>query len=192
MNRDQIMDTYQQQLDRIQGNRAYSDRAKQILAAKAYTAATNALSKLRDDEVAAIDDRREFLYRRMFGRHDSADAQTVIARRDANDRAAKLDNPRVAEQQLRDALRQGDTTMAQAIAEHAASMQWGDVLGAYGDTRPGFREVAEEYRDLTAVRSSDQWSFMHTAQYIAPPPSNLGTMSEAQIAGLAAEDMEAA
>ncbi|MGY3845273.1 hypothetical protein ACWV2X_08515 [Streptomyces hydrogenans] len=192
MNRDQIMDTYQQQLDRIQSNRAYSDRAKQVLAAKAYTAASSALAKLRDDEVTAIDNRREFLYRRMFGRHDSADAQTVIARRDANDRAAKLDNPRVAEQQLRDALRQGDTTMAQAIAEHAAGMQWGDVLGAYGDTRPGFREVVEEYSDLTATRSSDQWGFMHTVQHVAPTPSNLGNMSEAQIASLAAEELGAA
>ncbi|MEW2253718.1 hypothetical protein [Streptomyces sp. NPDC047869] len=189
MTRDQILATYNAKLSRIESSRTYSDHAKRVLAAKAYTEAQGAMDRLRQQEVDAIEGRREALQRKMFGRENAADAQTVIARRDANDRAAKLDNPRVAAEQLQTALREGDTTMAQAIAQQAAAWDWSDVLNTYADTRPGFREAAQEYNSLPQTRSSD-WSVRHGFAHVAPLPSILGNASIAQVQGYAEQSLD--
>ncbi|MFD6172066.1 hypothetical protein [Streptomyces coeruleorubidus] len=192
MDREQILTAYNRQLESIDSNRTYSDHAKRVMAAKAYTAAQDALENLRQQEIKAVNDRRESLHRKMFGRENVADAQTVIARRDANDRAAQLDNPRLASEQLQTALRQGDTTMAQAIAQRAADWGWSDVLDAYAETRPGFREAAEEFNTLPDTSGSSDWSIHHSFAHVAPLPSICGHLSEAQVRGYAAEDLDGA
>ncbi|GAA3037050.1 hypothetical protein [Streptomyces glomeratus] len=189
MTRDQIIAAYNAKLSRIQASRTYSDHAKKVMAAKAYTEAQGAMDKLRQQEVDAIEGRREALQRKMFGRDNVADAQTVIARRDANDRAAKLDNPRLAAEQLQTALREGDTTMAQAIAQRANEWGWSDVLGTYADTRPGFREAAEEYNSLPQTSGSD-WSVHHSFAHVAPLPSILGNANMAQVLGYAEQSLD--
>ncbi|MFD3530505.1 hypothetical protein [Streptomyces sp. NPDC058664] len=192
MNREQIMVRYQQEIARIEGSNVYSSHAKQVMAAKTWKAAQSEMEKLRQGEVDAIRGRREQLQRKMFGRENAADAQTVIARRDANDRVAKLDNPRVAADQLRDAIRQGDHTMAQALAQHAASMQWDGVLEAYADYQPGFRDHVTEYNELPDPDQATQWSISHGFAHVVPTPGILGNLSTTHISGLAEQDLEAA
>lgn len=189
MTREQILTAYNTKLSRIENSRTYSDHAKRVMSAKAYKEAQGALDRLRQQEVDAIEGRREALHRKMFGRENVADAQTVIARRDANDRAAKLDNPRVAAEQLQTALRQGDTTMAQAIAQQAADWGWSDVLNAYADTRPGFREAAQEYNELPQTKGTD-WSVRHGFAHVAPLPSILGNANMAQVQGYAEQSLD--
>lgn len=190
MNREQIFDNYNRQIERIEASRVYSDHAKKVMAAKAYTAAQGALEELRQQEVKAIEGRREQLQRKMFGRENTADAQTVIARREANDRAAKLDNPRVAAEQLRTAVRQGDHTMAQAIAQQAATFNWSDVLEAYADHQPGFRENVEEFNQLPDTSGGSNWGLQHGLSHVLPMPSILGHVSPAQAHGYAEQDLE--
>jgi hypothetical protein len=190
MDREQILTAYQRQLERIESNRTYNDHAKRVMAAKAYTAAQDALEALRRQEVQAVDGRREALHRKMFGREDAADAQTVIARRDANDRAAQIDNPRFAAEQLQTALRQGDTTMAQAIAQRAADWGWSDVLDTYADNRPGFREAAEEFNALPDTSGSSDWSIHHAFAHVAPLPPILGNANLAQVQGYAQQSLD--
>lgn len=192
MNREQIQDNYSRQIERIENSRAYSDHAKRVLAAKAYQQAQDAMEALRQEEIQAVKSRREQLQRKMFGRENSADAQTVIARRDANDRVAQIDNPRVAAEKLQDALRQGDTTMAQALAQHAAGWGWGDVLSAYADQTPGFRQHAEEYNALPDTSPNSDWAVHHTFAHVIAPPSVIGDAAPHQIEQLAAQELEAA
>lgn len=186
-----IHDTYRAQLARIESNRTYSDHAKRVLSAKAYKQAAEQLDTLRQAEVDDLVRQRAALQRRMFGQAGTADAQTVIARRDANDRAAKLDDPRIATEALQRAEMEGDTLMAQAIATRAAQHGWGDVLGAYATDRPGFADAANEFNELP---DPDDWQFKfrHTGQFIAPAPSSLANANPGEVDRLAAEDLEAA
>jgi hypothetical protein len=190
MTRDQILAAYQRKLDRIESSRTYSDHAKRVMSAKAYKEAQGALEQLRQAEVDSINTRRSQLQRRMFGHQGTADAQTVIARRDANDRAAKLDNPRVAAEMLQTAQMEGDTLMAQAIATRAAQAGWGDVLGAYSADRPGFQQAVEEYNSLPNP-DDWQWKFQHTGQFLAGTPRALYDASASEIERLAQVDLDA-
>ncbi|MEV5420279.1 hypothetical protein [Streptomyces albogriseolus] len=190
MNREQILHAYTAKLKQIDSSRTYSDHAKRVMAAKAYKEAQGALDQLRQAEVDSLTTRRSQLQRRMFGHQGSADANTVIARRDANDRAAKLEDPRVAQEALQAAQMEGDDLMAQAIAARAAQYGWGDVLGSYAGSRPGFKEAAEEYSGLPDP-DNWQWKFHHTGQFMAGPPSNLHDAQPHEIDRLAAVDLDA-
>ncbi|MBT2488794.1 hypothetical protein J7E96_09715 [Streptomyces sp. ISL-96] len=192
MNREQIQDNYARQIERIENNRTYSEHAKRVMAAKVYQQSQTAMEQLRQQEIQAINNRREQLHRKMFGRENSADAQTVIARRDANDRAAQIDNPRIAAEKLQEALRQGDHTMAQALAQHAAGWGWSDVLTAYGDSQPGFREHVEEYNQLPDTSGSSDWAVHHTFAHVVVPPNVISDAAPHQIEHLAAQELEAA
>lgn len=191
MNAQQIHDNYAAQLQRIEGNRTYSAHAKQVLAAKAYKTAQAQLEEARQAEVDDINRQRAALERRMFGQQGNADANTVIARRDANDRAAKLEDPQTAADALKRAQMEGDNLMAQAIAAQAAQSGWGDVLGTYAADRPGFAEYAQEYNQLPDT-SDMEWNFRHTGQFIPAAPASLGTASSAEVERLAQQELEAA
>lgn len=192
MNRDQIQDNYARQIERIQGSKVYSDHAKKVMAAKVYQQAQDALEQIRQSEIQAINSRREQLQRKMFGRENTADAQTVIARRDANDRAAQIDNPRIAAEQLQTAIRQGDHTMAQALAQHAADFRWNDVLDAYAAYQPGFRETAQEFNQLPDTTPGSEWNIHHSFSHVASPPDVLANVPAHQIPALAEQELEAA
>ncbi|MFC8491216.1 hypothetical protein ACFUJU_10495 [Streptomyces sp. NPDC057235] len=170
MNRDQLIATYEQQLNRIQGNRMYSDHAKKVLSAQAYKKAQEGLETLRQAELDSLARQRTQLQRRMFGTtSSSSDPNAVIARRDANDRAARLDDPREAATALQRAERDGDTVLAQAIAARASEWGWTDVLDTYAADRPGFVRDVEEWNALPDAEDIG-WKLGHTAQFIAPTP----------------------
>ncbi|MFC7973900.1 hypothetical protein ACFUT3_01370 [Streptomyces cinereoruber] len=170
MNRDQLISTYQQQLARIQGNRMYSDHAKKVLSAQAYKKAQDALETLRQAELDGLARQRTQLQRRMFGATSTvSDPSAVVSRRDAADRAAKLDDPREAATALQRAERDGDTVLAQAIAARASEWGWTDVLDTYAADRPGFVRDVEEWNALPDTDDIG-WKLGHTAQFIAPTP----------------------
>jgi hypothetical protein len=189
MDRDQIIASYEQQLTRIEASRAYSDQAKRIMAAKAYTAAQSAMNQLRDSTLQQLRSRRQDVRRRMYGHTDTSDAQTLMARRDAAQKAAELDNPRIAREELQEALAQGDSIMARAIAARADEWGWNDVLDTYAETRPDFRRLAEEFNTTPNPDDAD-WRFRHNFAHVVAPPNLLGQMQEHQIAALAGQDIE--
>ncbi|MFJ7590105.1 hypothetical protein ACIQZO_22510 [Streptomyces sp. NPDC097617] len=191
MNAEQIRERYQQQLDRIQSNRAYSDHARQVLAAKAWSQASQQLEHVRQAELADLASRREQLDRKMFGSTSNADPGTVLARRDAADRAAAIDNPRIAAETLARANRDGDHTLAQAVAAHANGWGWTDVVDQHAANTPGFGEAAQEWNGLPGT-GDDFWETKHAMQFLLPKPGGLDRLSDAQAHALADEDMEAA
>ncbi|WP_405426375.1 hypothetical protein [Streptomyces erythrochromogenes] len=191
MNTEQIRAAYQQQLDRIQNNRAYSDHARQVLAAKAWSQASQQLEQVRQTELAELAGRRDRLNRKMFGSTSSSDPGTVLARRDAADRAAALDNPRIASDMLERAERDGDRTLAQAVAAHANTYGWTDIVDQYAAGNPEFAEAAREWNALPGT--GDQfWETKHAMSFLLTKPSGLDRLSDGQAHALAAEDMEAA
>ncbi|MFD4135544.1 hypothetical protein [Streptomyces goshikiensis] len=194
MNAEQIRATYQQQLNRIQNHRAYSDHARQVLAAKAWSHASQQLEQVRQAELAHLASRRDQLNRKMFGSAGSAgsaDPGTVLARRDAADRAAAIDNPRIAASMLERAARDGDRTLAQAVAAHANTYGWTEVVNQYAADNPSFAEAAQEWNSLPGT-GDDFWETKHGMNFLLAKPGSIDRLSDSQAHALAAEDMEAA
>ncbi|WP_037870315.1 hypothetical protein [Streptomyces sp. SPB074] len=189
MTRDQIMNAYTAQLARIQGSNTYSDHAKRVMAAKAFKSTEQQLETLRAGEEKALRDRRASLQRSMFGASGNQDPSNVIARRDANDRAAKLEDPRAAAEALARAEMEGDTTMSQAIATRAAQYGWGDVLSSYTSTRPGFQRAAEEFNGLPDPDDTE-FRFRHSAQYYLPMPPSLDGSRPGEVERLAQTSLD--
>lgn len=186
-----IHESYAAQLDRIQNSRVYSEHAKQVYAAKLYKQTQEQLEAARTGEVEELRKRRAGLQRRMFGHDGTADPQTVIARRDANDRAAKLDSPHAATEALQRAEMEGDDVMARAIVATAAQYGWNDVLTAYAAPRPGFTAAAQELNELPDPDNTE-WRLRHTAQFMLPAPPALVGVHPWEIDRLAQQDVEAA
>ncbi|MER5312903.1 hypothetical protein ABT034_34605 [Streptomyces sp. NPDC002773] len=190
MSRDQIMNAYQQQLGRIQGNRMYSDHAKKVLSAQAYKKAQGDLETLRQAELDSAARQRTQLQRRMFGTTSSiSDPGAVIARRDANDRAAKLEDPREAATALERAERDGDTVLAQAIAARASEWGWTDILDTYAADRPGFVRDVEEWNSMPDTEDI-AWKLGHTALFIAPTPPGFDSSNPGAIDWYAQQNLD--
>ncbi|MFI5670470.1 hypothetical protein [Streptomyces sp. NPDC051704] len=191
MSIEQIHDSYHRQVERIQSNRAYSEHAKQVLYAKAWTQAAAKLEQLRQSEITQVATRREQLNRKMFGHDGTADPNTAILRRDANDRASKLDTPRAAAEALEVADRDGDRTLAQAVAARACDYGWTEVIDQYVALNPAFGEAAKEWNSLPGT-GDPLWEARHAANFYLSKPAPIEGMRDGQVQAMAAEDMEAA
>ena len=171
-------------VDRIRGQRSLSDEAKRIGVARAYREARDTINSMRQAETDRIEGARTKLSRQLFGHVGEADAQTVIIRRDAADRAAKLTNRVDADRALKLAEANGDSHMAQAIAAHAQAHMWGEVVGTYLASRPQATAAAEELSSLPDT-SDPGWRMGQAITYSLMRPSELEGISEYQVDALA-------
>lgn len=169
---------------RINSRQALSSQAKQIAIARAYRDARNQIQAASQAIVDQVTSERTRLARKLFGYEGEADPQTVIVRRDAADRAAKLDSPEAAERALHMAEANGDTYMAQAIAGHANAHMWTGVVGTYLDARPEAGQAAEQLRSLPDP-DDGVWKMQQAMTYSVMPPQELGGMPDYQVDRLA-------
>nr|WSX52209.1 hypothetical protein OG409_26735 [Streptomyces sp. NBC_00974] len=188
MNPSEIRENLDRKVQHIRGLKNPSARAKQTMIARAYLEARNALDSLKEQEIAQIGRQRQQLDRKLFGTNGfSPDPNAVIARRDANDRAAKLDTPRDAEHALRRAEREGDRIMAKAIAAKAAEYSgdpaWLGVLNTYVEGKP---EEAATLQALVDLPDTDDgvWQISKAMEYGLATPSDLGDQMPEGLAAL--------
>ena len=111
-------------------------------------------------------------------------ASWAISRRDAGDRAAKIDQPTEAASLLARAERSNDEPLARAIAERAYEMGWVDVANQFLETRPHLDEQFTELWSQTKPSLSDT---IHDSFQLEIKPEELGGMSNYEIDRLAAE-----
>lgn len=207
------MEQVHAQLDKelrdIAAQRAWSDHAKQVATAAAWTRAQDAAQALSEARVKAIADRRRTLERKAFGHPGNVDGQTALSRRDAADRAAMIEDPAEALTLLKRCGRSGDEHLAQAIAAHAMDYastsvdantprekRWSTVVESYAAERPEVAEVLQEMSDLPLVDNDRRTSrgvqdrFAHAGHFLVPTPSSLSRMDEHKIRTLAASEPE--
>lgn len=172
------------EVERINGRRSLSDEAKRIAIARAYRDARNQIQAAGQAVLDQVHNERARLSRKLFGYEGDADPNTVVVRRDAADRAAKLDSPEAAQRALQMAEMNGDQYLAQAIAGQANANMWHDVVGSYLDARPEAGEAAAQLRDLPDP-SDGVWRMQHAMTYSVMPPQELGGMPDYQVDRLA-------
>ncbi|MEU7726134.1 hypothetical protein AB0B78_12935 [Streptomyces sp. NPDC040724] len=187
MNAEEIRQNLDSAIRRINGLQNPSARAKQTMIARAYLEARGALDQLREQEEQQIGRERTKLDRKLFGTNGfSPDPNAVIARRDANDRAARYSSPAEAIEGMRRAERDGDRFMTKAIAAHAAEMatrgadwpgstapEWSQLVRAYVADKPDDAATLQAIQDLPDT-SDAVWKISKAIEYSVPAPSELG------------------
>lgn len=179
-----LQDRLAQQVAQINSRRSLSTEAKRIAIAKAYREARDQITAAGQAVLDQVNSERARLSRKLFGYEGTADAQTVIVRRDAADRAAKLTDPTEAQRAMERAEANGDIHLAQAIAGVAQANMWNDVVVSYLDAHPEAGEAAQQLRDLPDPNDG-AWRFTHAMTYSVMQPQELGGIPEYQVDRLA-------
>jgi hypothetical protein len=179
-----LQENFARQVEQINGRRSLSDEAKRIAIARAYRDTRNQISAAGQAVLDQVTSERARLSRKLFGHEGDADPNTVIVRRDAADRAAKLTEPHEAQRALERAEVHGDVHLAQAIAAHAQAHMWGDVVSSWLTSHPEAGETAQQL-DALPDPSDGVWRMQHAMTYSVMQPAELGGMSDYQVNALA-------
>lgn len=171
-------------LDRIEDHRndrmlSSSGRAHRV--SWEYDAAKKRVDRYREKYETQRAKTHSRLARELFGLSEAANSSTVIAHRDAMDRARTLipksgevthyeASVREAQSMLRTAEMSGDKQLAKAIFAVAHEQGWDEVTHAYAETRPGTAEKLAEF-DATAPAQDvfDDWDNLNAFHLIEPP-----------------------
>jgi hypothetical protein len=96
------------------------------------------------------------------------DANSVLLRRDASQRARKIDNEKEALAVLRDAISSGDESLAHAIGYKARQTGWFDVAEAWKAAHPETAGLAEALAFVEDATSGGAFNLSNSMAYAAP------------------------
>ncbi|WP_030323174.1 hypothetical protein [Streptomyces flavochromogenes] len=194
MNADEIRARLTDSTQRINGKRDLTPHAKRVMLARAYVEARDALAELREQETKAVVRERQKLERKLFGTTGfNPDPQLIIAKRDADDRAAKYESPADARRALQRAERDGDTILAKAIASRAADWggdpHWGALVQEYVAERPVEAETLKAMQELPNT-DDGVFKLQQAMRYGLAVPDGLGEAHRHQVDGLAQQPLD--
>lgn len=179
-----LQENFARQVEQINSRRSLSAEAKRIAVARAYRDTRDQVRAAGQAVLDHVTSERAKLTRKLFGHEGDADAQTVIVRRDAADRAAKITEPHEAQAALQRAEANGDVHLAQAIAGQAQANMWSDVVGSWLDAHPEAGETAQQLNQLPDP-SDGVWRMQHAMTYSVVAPDGLGGLSDYQVDAIA-------
>lgn len=125
------------------------------------------LDGIKDDQASYVTGLRAQLEKEFRG-NQPADANSILLRRDASDRARKVSDKREAMEVLNDAIANGDAEMAHAIGNHARNNVWGDVAEAYAAAHPDTADSAAALAFVEANTSGAAYNMANQMTYAAP------------------------
>nr|WP_314844339.1 hypothetical protein [uncultured Microbacterium sp.] len=142
-----IIGNYQRQRDAIRQDRLLSSEGKdqQITAIYAMTAAR--VKELYGKEDKLLADKIESLQRSLVTQLGSGSSD-VIAMRDAEDRADRLEKSSEAARVLERAIRVNDRSLAHAIVRRASDAGWTDVVAQATTAYPSVGETLKDIADV--------------------------------------------
>ncbi len=191
---DQIREQLNAKAERINSQRNLAPHIKQTMIARAYLEAHQQLAELRDAETRAVQRQRQQLERKLFGNNGhSLDPQAAVSRRDAADRAARIETADEALRIMQRADRDGDTTLAKAIASRAADYSgdpvWANVVHAYVAERPSDAEALTEMQQLPNT-DDGVWKLQQAMRYGVLPPAGAEGMDHYQLQAAASRPLD--
>ncbi|MFK4761560.1 hypothetical protein ACI3KS_11545 [Microbacterium sp. ZW T5_45] len=162
-----IKQAYHVKSNAIRQDDRLSDAAKIADQAELKRAVTEQLKSIRDEQEAYISNLKSSIETELRGKQ-ATDANSIMLRRDASDRARKVDDKREAMAVLQDALNNGDDEMAHAIGTRARAKVWLDVAEAWKDAFPSTAGVAEALTWVEDNTTSGTFNLSNSATYSAP------------------------
>lgn len=153
-------------VETIRGSSKYSDEGRRQELAKTLLAYRKQAAALRANTMLGNDSARAKLTTKVFGLDDNADAGSILAFRDAVDRASQLRSGTDLQAMRERATRMGDHLLARAAAGRAFELGIRDVAKEYAEAAG----LDNEYDDLVATPTSGMAS---AALFAVPCPQEL-------------------
>ncbi|NAZ80581.1 hypothetical protein GTR02_01945 [Kineococcus sp. R8] len=182
----------ERQVAKVQANPNLSDAGKARALARLFTQHREELAQLQAEMNGRAAQTARQLERQLFGTSDRDGQQDAISRRDAEDRATQLAaKPAQAQAVMARALRNGDMTLANAIAEVAhtqaqapiGSAGWSEVMDLWLEARP---DAAPQLQELVSVAApSIQDNFIDGALFRPAKPIEIASLTDGVIEALA-------
>lgn len=186
---DQLRERTEQQLGRIAQRRDLTPEAKRTAAARVYKPAVESIQQALEQHIEMVKRHKQQLADKAFGSDRAADPATAMARRQARQMAAAVEDMRDAEQMLRDAKFDGDDNLARAVAAVSFERGWDEVVdvwnedGRHDNAMRGLREIR------TMPDTDDAVWRMNVAQsYAKPMPGILDGLKPHEISRAAEAD----
>lgn len=125
------------------------------------------LKGIRGEQDRYVDGLKATLAKELAG-NQPMDANSIMLRRDASDRARKLDTERDALAALQDAVNDGDESMAHAIGTRARNNGWVNVAEAWQAAHPETAGSAEALDYVESYTGSGAYNLANGAAYATP------------------------
>lgn len=158
----QIQRHTQQEKKNIASDTTLSSEGKEQQSAEAVSIARTRASALRDKEVQLVKDRIRILETQLDAKVGSG-ATDLIAFRDAQERAERVEEKEDASRLMGLALRSNDRTLAHAIFRKSIDRGWRGVIQQFTDENP---ESAEAARDIEVLDQHLKNSWRRTMAYM--------------------------
>jgi len=144
-----------------------SEYAKQTRIEELDNKTRNELDVIRGEQSAYFRTLRGQLERELLGDQPS-DANSVLLRRDAAERARRVADEGEALDVLRDAVRNGDETLAHAVGHRARHAGWADASDAYREAHPDKADSAVALAYVEDYTASGAYNLASQITYSAP------------------------
>lgn len=127
------------------------------------------LDAIREEQEAYVRTKRDNLEREL-PLDQPTDANSVLLRRDAADRARRLADESEAMAVLRNAVRGGGDSLAHAIGNRARQSGWMDALDVYREAHPRSADSAQALAAVEALSTGTGYNLATGITYSAPEP----------------------
>ncbi|WP_460802276.1 hypothetical protein [Microbacterium sp. GXF6406] len=144
-----------------------SDTAKVADLAELTTATNTQLQSIKGEQQAYVSGLIATLTKELYG-NQPTDANSIMLRRDARERARKIETQREALEALRDAVNSGDESMAHAIGTRGRDNVWLNVADAWKEAFPSTAGVAEALHYVEGYTSDGAYNLANSMAYASP------------------------
>jgi hypothetical protein len=158
---EQVQRTYSNQTKEVKANTTLSEEGKKLQLDAAYDSARTRARALLDKENSIVDAKITELETAIDSKSGNTSSD-VIAFRDAQDRAERLDSSDDADKMLERAIRTGDRSLAHAIFRRALEANWSSTVQIFEKENPNLTDVV---KDLRIMQNFKRRSMERTMQY---------------------------
>jgi hypothetical protein len=144
-----------------------SDLAKREKVDELKTQTRSKLDAMKAEQKGYVKGLRDTIERELLG-NQSTDAQSVLLRRDAADRARRITDEKEALAVLQDATRGGDASLAHAVGYRARNSGWINALDAYREAQPDSADSASALARVEGLDRDMTYNFSTSATYSMP------------------------
>ncbi|GAA1250071.1 hypothetical protein JOF42_002347 [Microbacterium phyllosphaerae] len=155
---------YRELHDKLKTDPSLTPLGKQEVLADAHRLVTESVAKIQKQEETAIATKAESLQRSLVARIGTSGGD-LVAMRDAEERADRLEDDKDAMRTIERAIRSDDRPLAHAVIRKANESGWADVVNkaaeAYPSAGEAIRDAAALHRYTTDIREG----FVRAATY---------------------------
>lgn len=163
----QVKDAHRAARQAILNDDMISDKAREDRLEALNKDTRAKLDGIKADQESYVKGLRAQLEKKFRG-DQPTDASSILLRRDAADRARKINDRQEAMEVLQDAVNNGDAEMAHAVGTKARSLAWLDVAEAYTAAHPDTADSAAALAHVEANTSGAAYNLSNGATYAMP------------------------